>query len=140
MSSVEIENATHPGTRRKLIMVTSLSPLPLPHQPPHCQYLRKHANITQPINISSSMHDSSAIAIYFYAFHHFFPSPSPPLSHHYISFSSSSSPPRVDSSPGMTLPRPFNRREEGRPPTGWRLQEFFIRTAFPEPPPQEKRG
>ena len=47
-----------------------------------------------------------------------------PSSHHYISFSSSSSPPRVDSSPGMTLPRPFNRREEGRPPTGCRLQKY----------------
>lgn len=45
--------------------------------------------------------------------------------YHYISFSSSSSPPRVDSSPGMTLPRPFNRREEGRPPTGCRLSLFF---------------
>jgi len=44
--------------------------------------------------------------------------------YHYISFSSSSSPPRVDSSPGMTLPRPFNRREEGRPPTGCRLQKY----------------
>ena len=55
-----------------------------------------------------------------------------PSSHHYISFSSSSSPPRVDSSPGMTLPRPFNRREEGRPPTGWRLQVFLsdIKIAF----------
>lgn len=54
-----------------------------------------------------------------------------PPSHHYISFSSSSSPPRVDSSPGMTLPRPFNRREEGRPPTGWRLQVFLFKSAPP---------
>ena len=53
-----------------------------------------------------------------------------PPSHHYISFSSSSSPPRVDSSPGMTLPRPFNRREEGSPPTGWRLQVFLFISAL----------
>ena len=70
-----VENATHPGTR-KLIMVTSHSP-PLPQQHPQCQYLRKHANITQPIDVSSFVHDSSAIAIEFYTGHHFFPSISP---------------------------------------------------------------
>ena len=114
-----------PGTRRKLIMVTSRS-LPLPQQYPHCQYLRKHTNITQPIAISSS---SCMILLqqchWILRLSSFLPSPPP--SHHYISFSSSSSPPRVDSSPGMTLPRPFNSREEGSPPTGWRLQVFLCR-------------
>ena len=118
-----------PGTRRKLIMVTSQS-LPLPQQYPHCQYLRKHTNITQPIAISSS---SCMILLqqchWILCQSSFLPSPPPSSyhSHHYISFSSSSSPPRVDSSPGMTLPRPFNRREEGSPPTGWRLQVFLCR-------------
>ena len=52
-------------------MVTSQSP-PLPQPHPQCQYLRKHANITQqPISVSSFMHDSSAIAIEFYTGHHF---------------------------------------------------------------------
>ena len=47
----------------------------------------KHANITQLIDVSSFMHDSSAIAIEYYAGHHFFlhltiTSPSPPPPRH----------------------------------------------------------
>ena len=34
-----VQNETHPGTRRKLIMVTSQSP-PLPQRHPQCQYLQ----------------------------------------------------------------------------------------------------
>ena len=51
-------------------MVTSQPP-PLPQRHPQCQYLRKHAYITQPIDVSSFIHDSSAIGIEFSAGHHF---------------------------------------------------------------------